>query len=140
MQPSPIKQLRDAGRIDFGGTAANELTAAFGDTSIFEACKSDTGGMIVEFGIFNLMGARDPRTPTAQVFAEVAEQVGLADKLGYSTAWFAEHHFSNYCLCASPLMMVAHCAATTQEHQPGHGCCRDTALQSGAADRGDRVG
>jgi hypothetical protein len=40
----------------------------------------------VEFGIFNLMGARDPRTPTAQVFAEVSEQVALADKLGYSTA------------------------------------------------------
>jgi len=32
----------------------------------------------VEFGIFNLMGARDPRTPTAQVFAEVVEKVALA--------------------------------------------------------------
>ena len=73
----------------------------------------------MEFGIFNLMGARDPRNPTAQVFAEVVEQVALADKLGYSTAWFAEHHFSNYCMCASPLMMVAHCASSTRNIRLG---------------------
>jgi alkanesulfonate monooxygenase SsuD/methylene tetrahydromethanopterin reductase-like flavin-dependent oxidoreductase (luciferase family) len=75
--------------------------------------------MIVEFGIFNLMGARDPRIPTAQVFAEVVEKVALADKLGYSTAWFAGYHFSNYCMCASPLMMVAHCAASTRNIRLG---------------------
>lgn len=73
----------------------------------------------MEFGIFNLMGARDADKPAAQVFAEVAEQTRLADELGYSTAWFAEHHFSNYCLCASPLMMVSHCAATTQKIRLG---------------------
>src|SRR5438067_9633187 len=67
----------------------------------------------MEFGIFNLMGAREPANTAAQVFAEVAEQTRLADQLGYATAWFAEHHFSNYCLCASPLMMIAHCAAIT---------------------------
>ena len=61
----------------------------------------------MEFGIFNLMGSRTPEKPTAEVFAEVAEQTRLADELGYAIAWFAEHHFSNYCLCASPLMMVA---------------------------------
>src|SRR6195256_2676520 len=72
------------------------------------------GNGTMEFGIFNLMGARDPAKPSAQVFAEVAEQTRLADQLGYQTAWFAEHHFSNYCLCASPLMMVAHCASITK--------------------------
>ena len=64
----------------------------------------------MEFGIFNLMGSRDPAKPTAEVFAEVAEQTRVADEFGYAIAWFAEHHFSNYCLCASPLMLVAHCA------------------------------
>jgi alkanesulfonate monooxygenase SsuD/methylene tetrahydromethanopterin reductase-like flavin-dependent oxidoreductase (luciferase family) len=73
----------------------------------------------MEFGIFNLMGARDPRTPTTQIFSEVSEQVALADRLGYCTAWFAEHHFSNYCMCASPLMMVAHCAASTRNIRLG---------------------
>jgi alkanesulfonate monooxygenase SsuD/methylene tetrahydromethanopterin reductase-like flavin-dependent oxidoreductase (luciferase family) len=69
----------------------------------------------MEFGIFNLMGSRDPEKPTAEIFAEVAEQTRLADELGYAIAWFAEHHFSNYCLCASPLMMVAHCASITKK-------------------------
>ena len=49
----------------------------------------------------------------------MAEQTRLADQLGYKTAWFAEHHFSNYCLCASPLMMVAHCAAITEKIRLG---------------------
>jgi alkanesulfonate monooxygenase SsuD/methylene tetrahydromethanopterin reductase-like flavin-dependent oxidoreductase (luciferase family) len=69
----------------------------------------------MEFGIFNLMGSREADKPTAQVFGEVAEQTKLADELGYTIAWFAEHHFSNYCLCASPLMMVAHCAPITKK-------------------------
>ena len=73
----------------------------------------------MEFGIFNLMGAREPEKPASQVFSEVAEQTRLADELGYTVAWFAEHHFSNYCLCASPLMMVAHCAASTKKIRLG---------------------
>ena len=73
----------------------------------------------MEFGIFNLMGSRDPGKSTAQVFGEVAEQTRLADELGYAVAWFAEHHFSNYCLCASPLMMITHCAAITKKIRLG---------------------
>src|SRR6266571_7219871 len=73
----------------------------------------------MELGIFNLMGARETEKTAAQVFAEVAEQTRLADQLGYATAWFAEHHFSNYCMCASPLMMVAHCAAITEKIRLG---------------------
>src|SRR3989441_512478 len=49
----------------------------------------------MDFGIFNLMGSREADKPTAQVFGEVAEQTRLADALGYTIAWFAEHHFSN---------------------------------------------
>ena len=73
----------------------------------------------MDFGIFNLMGSREADKPAAQVFREVAEQTRLADELGYTIAWFAEHHFSNYCLCASPLMMVAHCASITRKIRLG---------------------
>ena len=73
----------------------------------------------MDFGIFNLMGSREADKPTAQVFGEVAEHTRLADELGYTVAWFAEHHFSNYCLCASPLMMVAHCASITKQIRLG---------------------
>src|SRR5687767_9437350 len=77
------------------------------------------GGVAMEFGIFNLMGSREAEKPAAQVFGEVAEQTRLADELGYTIAWFAEHHFSNYCLCASPLMMVSHCASITKKIRLG---------------------
>jgi len=73
----------------------------------------------MEFGIFNLMGSREADKPAQQTFAEVAEQTKLADELGYAIAWFAEHHFSNYCLCASPLMMIAHCASITRKIRLG---------------------
>src|SRR5437763_4662618 len=86
------------------------------------------GDRDMEFGIFNLMGAREKEKSATQVFAEVAEQTRLADELGYHTAWFAEHHFSNYCLCASPLMMVAHCASITKNIRLAQpcSCCRST--------------
>jgi hypothetical protein len=32
----------------------------------------------MEFGIFNLMGSRDPAKPTVEVFAEVADELGYA--------------------------------------------------------------
>src|SRR5258705_4827127 len=73
----------------------------------------------MDFGIFNRMGPRQPDKPTAQVFGEVAEKTRLADAFGYTIAWFAEHHFSNYCLCASPLMMVANCASITKRIRLG---------------------
>ncbi len=65
------------------------------------------------FGLFNLMGYRDAGKTTASIMAETAEQVKLADQGGFETAWFAEHHFSNYCVCPSPLVMAAHCAGIT---------------------------
>ena len=92
----------------------------------------------MEFGIFNLMGSRDPAKPTAEVFAEVAEQTRVADEFGYAIAWFAEHHFSNYCLCASPLMLVAHCASITKRIRLGTAVVVLAALQPGAASGGDR--
>ncbi|MDG2285484.1 MAG: LLM class flavin-dependent oxidoreductase, partial [Alphaproteobacteria bacterium] len=33
--------------------------------------------------------------------------------------WFAEHHFSNYCTCPSPLMMAAACAPITEKIRLG---------------------
>ena len=73
----------------------------------------------MQFGVFSLMGYREPGTPTTRILEEAVEQTRLADALGYDVAWFAEHHFSNYCVCPSPLMMVAHCAATTQRIRLG---------------------
>ncbi|HCF73340.1 MAG TPA: LLM class flavin-dependent oxidoreductase [Arenicellales bacterium] len=67
----------------------------------------------MHFGYFGLMGYRERGIPASKVFEEHVEQVRHADQLGFETAWFAEHHFSNYCICPSPLIMVAHCAGKT---------------------------
>jgi len=68
----------------------------------------------MHFGYFGLMGYRERGKSPEQVFREHVEQVVHADRLGFEIAWFAEHHFSNYCICPSPLIMAAHCAAVTR--------------------------
>ena len=65
------------------------------------------------FGLFNLMGYRDAGKTTRQVLTETAEQTRLAEQGGFAMSWLAEHHFSNYCICPSPLMMAAYCAGQT---------------------------
>ena len=69
----------------------------------------------MDFGYFGLMGYRERGTPPGRVFEEHIEQVRQADRLGFETAWFAEHHFSNYCICPSPLLMAARCAGETRQ-------------------------
>ena len=68
----------------------------------------------MHFGYFGLMGYRERGTPSHRVFQEHIEQVKHADQLGFEIAWFAEHNFSNYCICPSPLIMAARCAGETR--------------------------
>lgn len=67
----------------------------------------------MDFGMFSLMQYRDPAKRARQVIDEVIEQSQLAEKVGLSATWFAEHHFSNYALCPSPLLMCAAVARAT---------------------------
>lgn len=73
----------------------------------------------MDFGIFNIMQQRNPAKSAKQVFDEAIEQTVLAEKLGYARSWYAEHHFSNYSLCPSPLMMCAHMAGRTSRIRLG---------------------
>lgn len=73
----------------------------------------------MDFGIFLLMQHRDQKKSSRQIIRETIEQTQAADRLGFGAAWFAEHHFNNYCLCPSPLMMVAHCAGVTDRIRLG---------------------
>lgn len=75
----------------------------------------------MEFSVFNLMEQRDPQKSTASILNEAVQQTRLADELGYGAAWFAEHHFSNYCICPSPLLMIARCAGETKQIKLGSG-------------------
>lgn len=75
----------------------------------------------MKIGIFNLMPQRESSKSQTAVFDEAVTLVRLAEDLGFDAAWFAEHHFSNYCLCPSPLMMAAYCAGKTKRIRVGTG-------------------
>jgi alkanesulfonate monooxygenase SsuD/methylene tetrahydromethanopterin reductase-like flavin-dependent oxidoreductase (luciferase family) len=77
------------------------------------------GDPMTSFGTLNIMQQRDPAKSRKQIFDEAVEQSVLADKLGYYATWYAEHHFSNYGLCPSPLMMVSHLAGLTKRIRLG---------------------
>ena len=77
----------------------------------------------MEFGIFILMQQRGYHQTSAQVLNAAVEQTVLADQAGFDAAWYAEHHFSNYGLCPSPLMMVTHMAALTKRIRLGSAVC-----------------
>ena len=75
----------------------------------------------MDFGQFNLMGYRSPGTPPARLYDDAVAQVKAAEQAGFAISWFAEHHFSNYCVCPSPLMMVARLAGETSRIRLGSG-------------------
>ena len=72
-----------------------------------------TPGAKMQFAFFNLMSMNHPGETPAQVLASAVRQTRLAEEVGFDAAWFAEHHFSNASVCASPLLMATHCAAVT---------------------------
>lgn len=69
----------------------------------------------MHFGHFNLMQVRDPAKPPKAAFQECLAQVKLAEDIGFEMAWFAEHHFSTYSVCASPMVMAAWVAGQTKK-------------------------
>jgi len=73
----------------------------------------------MHFGQFNLMGYRTPGSKAYQLYDNAIEQVKAAEANGFEIAWFAEHHFSNYCVCPSPLMMLARLAGETKRIKLG---------------------
>ena len=73
----------------------------------------------MHFGQFNLMGYRTPGTQAHELYDNAVEQVKAAEANGFEISWFAEHHFSNYCVCPSPLMMLARLAGETKRIKLG---------------------
>lgn len=67
----------------------------------------------VQFGLFSLTTLSSPRGDTARLMAETRAEVQFAEQLDFDIAWFAEHHFSNYSISTSPLLLVAHMAQAT---------------------------
>ncbi|MDP6388945.1 MAG: LLM class flavin-dependent oxidoreductase [Alphaproteobacteria bacterium] len=68
----------------------------------------------MDFGIFNVMQQRERTTTSKEVTGDALYLTRAAEEMGLTRAWYAEHHFSNYSLCPSPLMLIAHAAAITE--------------------------
>jgi len=67
----------------------------------------------MHFGLFCLMTQRDKSKAPGTIYKETVEHVQMAEKIGMEIAWFAEHHFSNYCLCPSPMTISTYMAGQT---------------------------
>jgi len=50
----------------------------------------------------------------ARAMAEQMHLIELAERLGYDSAWIAEHHFGDYGICGSPAVVMAAAAARTK--------------------------
>lgn len=74
----------------------------------------------MKFGQFNLMTVPDRSYSQRQVLEDAMTLVRMADEVPqFDIAWFAEHHYSNYSMCPSPMMMASHCAAQTKRIKLG---------------------
>ncbi|WP_238364651.1 LLM class flavin-dependent oxidoreductase [Mesobacterium pallidum] len=77
----------------------------------------------MDFGAFILAQQRGYHQTSHEVIANSVEQTVHAEQCGFSNAWYAEHHFNNYSLSPSPLMMVAHTAGLTKTIRLGSAVC-----------------
>ena len=75
----------------------------------------------MQISLFNIMAINHESQTPQQVMDTTKEAVRVADDLGFDAAWFAEHHFSAFSICGSPLMMAMHCAGFTKRIKLGPG-------------------
>jgi alkanesulfonate monooxygenase SsuD/methylene tetrahydromethanopterin reductase-like flavin-dependent oxidoreductase (luciferase family) len=66
----------------------------------------------MKFGINNLFAGRQD-TDARRIYGEALDQIVLAEELGFTSVWMAEHHFSNYGLLPHIATFAAAAAART---------------------------
>jgi alkanesulfonate monooxygenase SsuD/methylene tetrahydromethanopterin reductase-like flavin-dependent oxidoreductase (luciferase family) len=72
----------------------------------------------MQFGAFFLLGSPRLR-PADEMYRRVLDWAQLAERLGYDSVWFAEHHFSNYGYIPNPLLMAVRVAQATDRIRIG---------------------
>ena len=73
----------------------------------------------MELGLFSLFPQRDISIGAKQIYDDTIANVQLAEEMGINVAWLAEHHFGNYSMCPSPLLMASHLAGVTSKIKIG---------------------
>jgi alkanesulfonate monooxygenase SsuD/methylene tetrahydromethanopterin reductase-like flavin-dependent oxidoreductase (luciferase family) len=72
----------------------------------------------MNFGLFYYCQGRG--APHDQAYAEMLDQIALAERLGFDECWFAEHHFTDYSLLPSPNLMIAAAVQRTRRMRFGN--------------------
>ena len=67
----------------------------------------------MRFGTFSYNQSR-PWITERQAFEELLDQIEMTERLGFHEAWFAEHHYSDYGMLASPNLIIAALARHTR--------------------------
>lgn len=71
-------------------------------------------------GLFSMQTHKDlPDVTHRQLYSDTLENVQLAEKSGFASAWLSEHHFLEDGYCSSPLTMAAAMAAKTEKIRIG---------------------
>lgn len=74
----------------------------------------------MKLSILDLATIYNDETPT-QTLQNSTEAVQLAERLGYTRYWFAEHHNATFQMSTSPDLLSAHAAAVTKSIRVGSG-------------------
>lgn len=72
----------------------------------------------MDFGLFFYCQGRG--VPDDQAYAEILDQIVLAEQLGFRECWFAEHHFTDYSVLPSPNLMIAAAVQRTRRMRFGN--------------------
>ncbi|NMH97947.1 LLM class flavin-dependent oxidoreductase [Pseudonocardia acidicola] len=74
----------------------------------------------MRFGMLSICDNDPAQRSNQQFYAELLDQIVLAEELGYEDFWIAEHHYSNYGVVPSPAVLLSAAAARTS--RIGLGC------------------
>ncbi|HBQ55972.1 MAG TPA: LLM class flavin-dependent oxidoreductase, partial [Porphyromonadaceae bacterium] len=75
----------------------------------------------LKLSILDLAKFTEETKTASEVLNQSTEIAKLADKLGYTRYWFAEHHNTSMVMSMFPEIMVAHVASQTQRIRVGTG-------------------
>ena len=72
----------------------------------------------MDFGLFYY--CQGSGLPHDQAYAEMLDEIALAERLGFGECWFAEHHCTDYSILPSPNIMIAAALARTTRMRFGN--------------------
>src|SRR5216683_1150549 len=73
----------------------------------------------MKFGILHFFEHAAGGKTEHQIVREQLDCMRVAEDMGFDSIWAPEHHFTEYCFCASPMLMLAAMASVTKRIRLG---------------------